>query len=1124
MSFLETVARAKRYLRELGRVSLRGLMREFELDDEALDDLIEELVDTHRVAVRDGAVLAWIGGRSEGEAGEPTHGTPSAADAERRHLTVMFVDVMDSMGLSQRIDAENLRDVIRAYQESASEVIERYDGHVAQYLGDGLLVYFGYPRAHEDDAERALRAGLGIVEAMTARNAEFEEKLGLELSVRIGIHTGEVVVGVVGGSGRRETLALGEATNVAARLQAIAPAGAVVASAATLHLVEGLFATSELGRRQLKGMAESVTAVQVLRPSGIASRLEAAAAGGLTAFVGRDFELSALLECWERVREGRGQVVLIEGEAGIGKSRLIRAFRERLGDVDHGWQQCRGSSYHVNTALHAIVELLEQALDLSQDETAEQRADKLERGIGSLGRDYPEVVPLLADLLYVARPVGYAPIALGPDAHRRRTLEAIATWIVAQSEQHPLVFVAEDLHWFDPTSLELLGTLIDDIAQAPILLVLGFRPVFEPTWDERPHLLHMTLAPLARASVAAMARDVAGSRDLPAQVLKEIVKKTDGVPLFVEELTKTLLESGLLAERGARYERADPLPPLAIPETLQASLMARLDRLGPAKEVAQLASVLGREFPYDLLAAIYPGNARALETALARLVSVEVLHQVGEGELPQARFAFKHALIQDSAYQSLLRATRRQYHMRTADALLSLFAPRVAAEPEYAAFHYEEAGLIDPAVLHHQRAGELANRRSASAEAIRHFRKAIELLSSRPAGRERDERELVLQVALGAPLVAARGYANREVQSVYARARELCHSVGHGPELSRALFGMAAFYMVRGDQKTALELSRQLLDFAQRGAQTQQLIFGHLATGVVLYLSGDPVESRHHLERTSRLHGAHPDPSLAYEYGQDPGIASRAYGALTLWQLGHPDRALGESDEAIALGRKQAHPFSLAFALALGSMLCEMRGERARALERAEEGVAVSQDQGFPLFLGVASAVRDWARSDPGRGAEGLQAFQETLARIATTGTGAAAPYFLWLLAHGFLKAGRPDLARGGLEVAWGMSRRFLHRFWDSDLHRLGGQILVAQGDAAANEVEACFQLALDTARHQRTRSLELRAATSLARFRLESGRNAEAREILQPVYAWFTEGFETRDLVEARAVLEETA
>lgn len=1123
MSFLETVTRAKRYLRELGRVSLRGLMREFELDDETLEDLVEELVGTQRVAARDGAVLAWIGGGSDGEAGAPACRMTSTADAERRHLTVMFVDVADSMGLSQRLDAENLRDVIRAYQQSASEVIERYDGHVAQYLGDGLLAYFGYPRAHEDDAERALRAGLEIVEAITSRNAEFEVKLGLELSVRIGVHTGEAVVGAVGGTVRRETLALGEATNVAARLQAIAPAGAVVASAATLRLVEGLFATSELGRRKLKGMAEPVTAVRIERPSGIASRLEAAAAGGLTALVGRNSELSALLERWDRVLNGSGQVVLIEGEAGIGKSRLVRAFRERLEDVDHGWLQCRGSSYHVNTALHAIVELVERTLDLSPDDTAEQREAKFERGAGLFVQEYPEVVPLLADLLYVARPEGCAPVALGPDAHRRRTLEAIATWIVAQSEEHPLVFIAEDLHWLDPTSLELLGKLIDDIAQAPVFLVLSFRPVFEPTWGERPHLLHTCLNPLAVASVEAMARAVAGSRSLPAQVIEEIVRTSDGVPLFVEELTKNLLESGLLAERGAHYERADRLTPLAIPETLQDSLMARLDRLGPAKEVAQLASVLGREFPYDLLAAIYPGSAGALDNALARLVSAEVLHQIGRGELSQVRFAFKHALIQDSAYQSLLRATRRQYHMRTADALVSRFAPRVAAEPEYAAFHYEEAGLIDQAVLCHQRAGELANRRSASTEAIQHFRKAIELLSSRPAGRERDERELVLQVALGAPLVAARGYANREVQSVYARARELCHSVGQGPELSRCLFGMAAFYMVRGDQKTALELSRQLLDFAKRGGQTPQLIFGHLAIGVTLYLMGDPVESREHLERTSNLHGAHPDVSLAYDYGQDPGVASRAYGGLALWQLGHPDRALGESDEAIALGRKQAHPFSLAFALALGSMLCEMRGERVRALERAEEGVAVSKEQGFPLFLGVASAIRDWARSDPGRGVEGPLALQETLARIATTGTGAAAPYFLWLLANSFLEAGRPDLARGGLEVAWRMSQRFVQQLWDSDLHRLRGQILVAQGDAAADEVEACFQLALDTARHQRARSLELRAATSLASFRMASGRNAEAREILEPVYGWFNEGFETRDLVEASAVLEET-
>src|SRR5215831_12620676 len=733
MGFYEILDQVVDLLRRRGRVTYRALKREFQVDDAFLEDLKAEIITAQRLAVDEqGAVLVWIGEAGTPPAaqadapslqGEPRDDERRYPEAERRQLTVLFCDLVDSTVLTSQLDPEELREVVRAYQETCAKVIARFDGHIAQYLGDGLLVYFGYPLAHEDDAQRAVRAGLGIIEALGQLNIRLSQERGVHLAVRLGIHTGLVVVGDMGGGTRQEQLALGETPNLAARLQGIAAPDTLVISAATLQLLGGFFACQSSGTQSLKGIAQPLEVYQVLYESTARSRLDAAGSTGLTPLVGRDQEVRLLRERWAQVKDGLGQVVLLSGEAGIGKSRLVQMLKEHVAAEPQAWlTPCQCSPYHQNTALYPMIDLLERvALHFDRDESPQHKLSKLEGFLVQYGLPLAEAVPLFAALLSLPLTAEYAPLSVSPEQQKQKLLHAFLTILLRVAAQQPLLFVLEDLHWVDPSTLELLNLLVDQGPTARILALLTFRPDFSPPWTGRSHLTQVTLPRLPRRQAAEMTDRVAHGKVLPLEVVEQVVAKTDGVPLFVEELTKMVLESGLLQEREGRYELTGPLPPLAIPTTLHDSLMARLDRLATVKGLAQLGATLGREFSYELLQAVSPWDEATVQQGLSQLVEAEFLYQ--QGLPPQATYLFKHALIQDAAYQSLLRSTRQQYHQRVAQVLETRFPELCETQPELLAQHYTEAGVLAPAVPYWQRAGQRAIERSANVEAIGHLTK-----------------------------------------------------------------------------------------------------------------------------------------------------------------------------------------------------------------------------------------------------------------------------------------------------------------------------------------------------------------------------------------------------------------
>ncbi len=712
--------------------------------------------------------------------------SPPLPAGERRQLTVMFCDLVGSTALSAQLDPEELREIIRTYQNVCAEVIARFEGYVAQYLGDGILVYFGYPIAHEDDAQRAVRAGLEMIEALQSAEgsnprlpsnaAERQMKVGRSfkagLQVRIGLHTGPVVVGEIGSGARREQLALGETPNVAARVQSVAEPNTLALSAATHRLLAGLFDCQDLGTQTLKGLATPMMVYQVLQESTVQHRLDAAPPTGLTPLVGREEELALLHRRWQQVKDREGQVVLLNGgEPGIGKSRLVRELRNRVEQDNAIRIEFRCSPYYQNSALHPAIEHLQRLLHWQKDDTPQTKTNKLQATLAHYHFPQADTLALFAALLSLPQPADAPPLNMSPQRQKQKTEEALIAWLVEEAEQAPLYCVWEDLHWADPSTLELLGLLIEHTATARLFVLLTSRPEFTPPWGRAGHFSQLTLSRLGRRQVPQMIEKATGGKTLPVEVVQQIVIKTDGVPLFVEELTKMVLESGLLRETNEHYELTGPLPPLAIPSTLQDSLMARLDRLASVREVAQLGATIGREFSYELLQAVSPLEERALQNGLLQLGEAELIYQ--RGTPPQAVYIFKHALIQDTAYQSLLKSKRQQLHRQIATVLEDRFPEIKDTQPELLAHHYTEAGLISQAIPYWQQAGQRAVARSAYVEAINHLSRGLELLKTLPDTPERQQKEFDLQAALCAPLMITKGYTALEVEALSRRTIEL---------------------------------------------------------------------------------------------------------------------------------------------------------------------------------------------------------------------------------------------------------------------------------------------------------------------------------------------------------------
>ena len=1063
--------------------------------------------------------------KPEGRPAPPAGATREAAEADRRQLTVMFCDLVGSTALSERLDPEDLREVIHAYQETSAEVVERFDGFIAKYMGDGILVYFGYPQAHEDDAERAVHAGLGVVETMGELNAGLGEEKGVTLAVRVGIATGLVVAGDSIGEGASEEKAVvGETPNLAARLQGLAEPNTVVIAPSTHRLAGGLFVYDDLGPQPLKGISDPVRAYRVREASDAPSRFEATAERRLTPLVGREEEIGLLLKRWDQAKDGDGQVVLLSGEAGVGKSRILRSFRERLEDELRNRVLYYCSSYHQNSAFYPAIDQLERGLRFKKDDGAAKKLDKLEAVLGELGLPVPEIAPPLASLLSLPAGDRYPPPPLGAEEMKKKILEALVAVFEAMASQDPVLMVVEDVHWVDPSTLELLGLLIEHLRSARVVLVITYRPEFDSPWGGHAHVTGLTLNRLSRKESAAMIARVAGGKDVPEEVLGEIVAKTDGVPLFVEELTKTVLESDLLEEAEDRYVLSGPLPPLAIPASLQDSLMARLDRLAPVKEVAQLAATLGRTFSHELLAAVSPLKGEKLEDALSQLLNAGLIYR--HGLPPEVTYEFKHALVQDVAYQSLLKGKRLQFHKRIAQALEERFPETAETKPELLAHHFTEAGLDERAVEYWQRAGQRASERSANLEAIAHLTKGLELIKGLPETPEHAKQELGLHITLGPALMSTKGWAAPEVEQVYLRARELCQKVGEPSQLFTVTWGLWLLYQQRAQLKTAQGLVDEVLALAEGQADPAFRLQAHHAAWTTLFSLPDLSSCRDHAEQGIALYNLDEHRSHAFLYGgHDPGVCCRANGALTLWFLGYADQALERAYDAVTLAQELSHPFSLSIALSFSTWLHQYRQEARLAEECAEATIALCTEQGIaPHYLAAGTVLRGWALAAEGQAEEGIAEMRQGLVAWRSTGVELRGSYYLALLAEAYGHIGQAEEGLSVLAESLDLVEKTGERRWEAEIHRLKGQLLLVQSAKNAAEAEGCFNQAIDIARRQLAKSLELRAATSLARLWQGQGRSGEAQELLASVYDWFTEGFDTADLKEAKALLEELA
>jgi predicted ATPase len=923
--------------------------------------------------------------------------------------------------------------------------------------------------------------------------------------VRLGIHTGPVVVGVMGGGERHEHLALGETPNLAARL------------------VQGAFALEDLGTHTLPGVAEPMAVSRVRGLLTTPSRDEECYTAGVPILVGRDEESGLLRRRWDQSKAGLGQVVFISGEAGIGKSALVERLRAQVRAEGIPRMALRCSPYHTTSALYPVITHLEHLWQFEPDDSPATRLAKLEAGLRPSGLPLAEVVPLFAGLLSVPLPTErYAALTLTPPQQKQQTLDALVTWLAAEAERQPALVAWEDLHWADPTTLETLGLVIEQAPTVPMLHVLTYRPEFSPPWPLHSHITPLVLNRLERPQVETLIAQGVGGKPLPAAVVQYIVAKTDGVPLYVEELTKMLLSSPLLQEEADQYVLTGPLHTVAIPDTLQDALMARLDQLNRAKEVAQFGAVLGREFAYELLQAIAPQDENALQAGLAQLVAAELLYQ--RGRPPRARYLFKHALIQDAAYASLLKSTRQQVHQQVAQVLEAQFPALVETQPELVAWHYTAAGCTEQAVRYWQRAGENASNRSAHLEAISHLTTGIELLKTLPETPAHTQHALTLYIALGAALQVAKGQAAPTVEQAYTQAYALCQQVGETPELVSVLYGLWRFYLARPQFHTAREHGETLLRLAQHAHDPSLAVIAHQALGVTWLWLGALPAARQHLEDAIARYTPAQHHALVFRTGLDPGVACRANAARALWLLGYPEQALACIHEALTLAHELSHPYSVAFAQCFAAIVSQFRRDVPAVHEHAEAAVALSTGQSFPQWDAWGTSLRGWALAMQGQGEEGMAEVRQGSAAWRATGAALLVPYLCTLLADVSDHLGHPADGLQVLAEADTLMEQQEERWWEAEIHRLRGVLLLQQPGTPQAEAEACFRQALDIARRQQAKSLELRAAMSLARLWQQQGKRAEANDLLTPVYGWFAEGFDTADLQEAKMLLEALA
>ena len=1040
------------------------------------------------------------------------------ASAERRQLTVMFCDLVGSTALSARLDPEDMREIIGAYNRCCAEQIAKTGGFVAKYMGDGVLAYFGYPQAHEDDAERALHAALSVTEAVpklrTSRNPV--------LQVRVGIATGLVVVGdLIGEGASQEQGVVGETPNLAARLQTLAEPGQVVISQSTRRLTGGMFEYRDLGRVPLKGLAEPTQAWQVLAASAVQSRFEAQHETSLTPLVGRDEELELLQRRWRQAAGGEGRVVLLSGEPGIGKSRLTVALQERLQGEPHTRLQYFFSPHHTGSAFYPVIAQLERAAEFERHDTWEIKLHKLASLLAS-PQGQENDIQLLAELLSIPTGDRYVSLNWTPQRKKAMTFEVLLRQLEILASQKPVLMVFEDVHWIDPSSRELLDMAVERAARIPLLLLITFRPEFAPPWTGQAHVTTLTLSRLGRREGAVLVEGLAGNNALTEEITAEIVERTDGIPLFVEELTKAVLEAGLHGYDGARTVSTAPPPALAVPATLHASLMARLDRLGSAaKEVAQIGAAIGREFSYELLIPIAQKSDKELKASLLRLSDAELVFC--RGTPPDATFVFKHALVRDAAYGTLLRRPRQELHARIAKVLEERWPDAVETQPELLAHHFTQAELAERALDYWRRAGERALRRSANAEAVHHLTTGLELLAAQPDTPKRAKQELTLQISLAIALTATKGFAPPETVRAYKRARELCHVLGDQTQLFPATYGEWVYYNATAHHREAKRVAEEFLRLASDQKALDGIVVAHRTLGLSLLNLGQLQAGRDQMRQVEMLYQPETHRSLAFRYGQDPRAAGLSFLAWIEWLMGYPEIALKRCREAIDRARDLSHAMTLAYTLSTAPYVHYFCGDRAGASEAAEVAAAFDVEQRNPFWLAMAQVIRGRMLVEEGQTERGLAEICSGLDGWRATNSSWLRPCYLALFAEALAKADRTEEALEAINEALTAAGETGESFFASELYRLRGEFLLRLSTRQTMaQVETEYLRALELARSQASRSLELRASTSLARLHRNQGKRTEARDLLVPIYGWFTEGFDTLDLQEAKALLDE--
>lgn len=1017
-------------------------------------------------------------GKPLGLAAEAAPAPSALADSERRNLTVMFCDLAGSVKLSTLLDAEDLRDLMRAYQQTCASAVARYEGHVAQYLGDGVLAYFGYPIAHEDDARRAVHAALETVEGLVPLAGRWRRERGVELQVRIGVHSGQAVIGEMGAAGHSQTLATGETPNIAARIQGLAEPGSIVISAATQALVRGYFRTDPMLQQPVKGIEQPLALYRVIGATGAASRLAALGDEALLPFVGRDEPVEQLMQRWADAQRGQGQVVLLQGDPGIGKSRLLRALRQRLALPGSARLEMQGSPYQQSSAFAPVIEWLEGQLDIRREHSPAERSAALLAGLPGLGSDNPaETLSLVADLLSIERPAGHAELNLTSQGQRRRTIEHLVELLMQRARRQPTLMVIEDLHWADPSTLDLLDDLVARATGAPLLIVMTHRPEFVPSWMHAPCVSRIMLGPVAADTAMAIMASVNGGKPLPEGVSRLVLARAEGNPLYLEEITRVLVDAGLEHD-ATQAERA-------IPATVQESLAARIDRLGAAKPIAQLAAALGRQFSFQLLRALSDPPPE-LGEVIGRLVTENML--VPQGTADEPIYSFKHALLQDAAYQSLLRSKRREIHAMIARTLVERFPQTCEAQPELVAHHHTEAGNTNEAVAFWRSAGERALARSAQVEAAAHFHHALSLVRSLPMGPERIQGELGLLMTLGPLQMATRGYADPSVAQTYREAREICEQIGEAPQIVPVLFGLWAYHVVRGDLSLALDLGEQILRLVQNAGDSGLLLEAHVVRGVTQYFIGDFRAAAHTLREAIAVYSPAEHRPHAQVFGQEPGMAVQVYLAKTLAMMGDAKGAAQHAQIAAQIAEETGHFHTSGFCMTYQMVVHLLAGEASAVAGLAARCGTLAREQGFPIWEAASEVLGGWAAVAEGTAVEeGLARMRRGIAHWRATGTALYAPYWAGLLAEALAGQGQLDAALDTIDEALALEESGEERLSLAELLRLRADIMLRQNGAAADSAaRKDLEQALALAREQGAGLWERRALASLAGLEAE--------------------------------------